>query len=121
MFAITLFVLLSLQGAAGATGKASWYGPGFHGKLTANGTRYNMHAMTAAHKTLPFGTKVKVTNLKNGKSTTVCIDDRGPYAHDRIIDLSKTANSKLNCNLCNVKLKILYKPSSWQYGKNVCQ
>lgn len=72
-------------------GMASWYGPGFHGRRTANGERFNQYALTAAHKSLPFGTKVKVTNLRNGQSVVVRINDRGPYAHGRVIDLSKGA------------------------------
>src|SRR5881275_2621422 len=67
------------------TGAASWYGPGFHGKKTANGERFNTHDLTAAHKTLPFGTKVRVTNERTGKSVVVRINDRGPYAHGRVI------------------------------------
>ncbi len=70
-------------------GTASWYGPGFHGKLTANGERYDMDAMTAAHRTLPFGTRVEVTNLSNGRSATFRINDRGPFIRGRIIDLSR--------------------------------
>ena len=77
-------------------GKASWYGPGFHGRLTANGERYNQHAMTAAHPSLRFGTKVKVTNLNNGRSVVVRINDRGPYAGGRVIDLSAAAARSLN-------------------------
>ena len=73
------------------TGAASWYGPGFHGKKTANGERFNTHDLTAAHKTLPFGTKVRVTNEQTGQSVVVRINDRGPYAHGRVIDLSKAA------------------------------
>lgn len=73
------------------SGVASWYGPGFHGRTTANGERYDMHGMTAAHKSLPFGTQVKVTNRNNGKSVVVRINDRGPYVGKRIIDLSRTA------------------------------
>ena len=73
------------------TGAASWYGPGFHGKRTANGETFNTHALTAAHKTLPFGTEVRVTNERTGKSVVVRINDRGPYAHGRVIDLSKAA------------------------------
>ena len=72
-------------------GKASWYGPGFHGRLTANGERFNTNAYPAAHKTLPFGTKVKVTNKKTGKSVVVRINDRGPFVHGRVIDLSKAS------------------------------
>ena len=73
------------------TGAASWYGLGFHGKCTANGETFNTHDLTAAHKTLPFGTKVRVTNERTGKSVVVRINDRGPYAHGRVIDLSKAA------------------------------
>jgi rare lipoprotein A len=72
-------------------GKASFYASKFHGRTTANGERYNMNAYTAAHKTLPFNTLVKVVNLKNNKSVLVRINDRGPYAKGRIIDLSKSA------------------------------
>jgi rare lipoprotein A len=72
-------------------GIASWYGPNFHGSLTSNGEQYNMYDYTAAHKTLPINTIVRVTNLKNGRSTTVRINDRGPFVKDRIIDLSYQA------------------------------
>ena len=71
------------------TGLASWYGPGFHGKLTANGERFNMMDMTAAHKTLPLNSIVKVTSLENQKSILVRINDRGPFIAGRIIDLSR--------------------------------
>lgn len=77
-------------------GNASWYGPDFHGKATSNGEKYNMWDMTAAHKTLPMNTIVKVTNRRNGKSTVVRINDRGPFVSTRIIDLSKAAASKIN-------------------------
>lgn len=72
-------------------GLASWYGPGFHGRLTANGERYDMHDLTAAHKTLPFGTEVLVRNPRNGKEVVVRINDRGPFVAGRVIDLSKAA------------------------------
>ena len=71
--------------------KASWYGPGFHGRRTANGERFNQNDLTAAHRSLPFGTKVKVTNLRNGRSVVVRVNDRGPFSRGRIIDLSKAA------------------------------
>ena len=77
-------------------GKASWYGPNFHGKLTANGEKYDMYGLTAAHRTLPFNTVVKVKNLDNGQSVQVRINDRGPYAKNRIIDLSKKAAQEIN-------------------------
>ena len=72
-------------------GAASWYGPGFHGRKTANGERFNANAMTAAHRSLPFGTRLKVTNERTGRSVVVRINDRGPYAHGRVIDLSKAS------------------------------
>lgn len=77
-------------------GKASWYGTKFHGRNTSNGERYNMYAMTAAHKALPIPTYVRVTNLRNGKSVTVRVNDRGPFHEDRIIDLSYAAAARLD-------------------------
>ncbi len=77
------------------TGIASWYGPNFHGKLTANGEIFNQYEMTAAHKTLPMPSVVKVINLDNGLSTVVRINDRGPFVNNRIIDLSYAAAKKL--------------------------
>jgi rare lipoprotein A len=76
-------------------GIASWYGNKFHGHLTSNGETYNMFAMTAAHKTLPLPSYVKVTNLDNGQSAIVRVNDRGPFHHDRIIDLSYSAANKI--------------------------
>lgn len=76
-------------------GIASWYGPGFHGKTTANGEIYNQYAMTAAHKILPLGTQVRVTRLDTGRSLLVRINDRGPFVEDRVIDLSKAAATRL--------------------------
>lgn len=76
-------------------GLASWYGPGFHGKKTASGETYNQYAMTAAHKILPLGTRVRVTHLDNGRSVLVRINDRGPFVDDRIIDLSRAAATRL--------------------------
>lgn len=73
------------------SGMASWYGPGFHGRRSANGEVYNQNALTAAHKSLPFGTKVRVTHVRSGRSVVVRINDRGPYAGGRIIDLSAAA------------------------------
>lgn len=77
-------------------GVASWYGPNFDGKLTANGEIYDMYGLTAAHRTLPFNSIVKVKNLDNGQSVQVRINDRGPYAKNRIIDLSKKAADEIN-------------------------
>jgi rare lipoprotein A len=72
-------------------GVASCYGRGFQGRRTANGEKFNKHALTAAHKTLPFGSRVRVTNERTGRSVVVRINDRGPYAHGRVIDLSTAA------------------------------
>jgi rare lipoprotein A len=77
-------------------GEASWYGPGFHGRETASGEVFDQREMTAAHPTLPLGTDVEVTNLENKKKVEVEITDRGPYAKDRVIDLSKEAAKKLD-------------------------
>ncbi|MFM1842092.1 MAG: rare lipoprotein, partial [Cyanobacteriota bacterium] len=91
-------------------GMASWYGPGFHGRRTANGERFNQYAMTAAHKSLPFGTKVKVTNLRNGKSVVVRINDRGPFIRGRVIDLSKGAAQAIGVHssgVANVALDVI--------------
>ncbi|MDH3976870.1 MAG: septal ring lytic transglycosylase RlpA family protein [Gammaproteobacteria bacterium] len=77
-------------------GVASWYGKKFHGRSTSNGEKYNMYAMTAAHKTLPLPTRVKVTNLKNGRTIVVRVNDRGPFVDNRIIDLSYAAAQKLD-------------------------
>ncbi|MGI0479556.1 septal ring lytic transglycosylase RlpA family protein [Geminocystis sp. CENA526] len=74
-----------------AQGIASWYGPGFHGRRTASGEKFNQNALTAAHRSLPFGTRVKVTNVRNGRSVIVRINDRGPHVRGRIIDLSAGA------------------------------
>jgi len=77
-------------------GVASWYGPTFHGESTSNGEKYNMYGMTAAHKTLPLPCYARVTNLKNGKSVVVRINDRGPFVSNRLIDLSYSAAQKLD-------------------------
>lgn len=92
------------------SGPASWYGPGFHGRRTANGERFDQHALTAAHRTLPFGTKVRVTNRNNGRAVTVRINDRGPFHGNRVIDLSRGAASKLglvSSGVANVSIDIL--------------
>jgi len=76
-------------------GEASWYGPGFQGHRTASGTRFDTYEFTAAHKTLPFGTLLKVTNLENNLYTVVIVNDRGPYVRGRIIDLSRAAKDQI--------------------------
>ncbi len=78
------------------TGRASWYGPRFHGRRTANGERYDMHALTAAHRTLPMGSYVRVTIPATSRSVVVRINDRGPYARGRVIDLSLAAARELD-------------------------
>ncbi len=77
-------------------GVASWYGPDFHGGTTSSGERYDMHAMTAAHRTLPLPSYVRVTNLSNGRSIVVRVNDRGPFKGNRIIDLSRSAAARLD-------------------------
>lgn len=83
-------------------GMASWYGPGFHGRTSASGEAFNQYAMTAAHRTLPFGTRVRVTNLNNGRQVVVRINDRGPYSHGRIIDLSAAAAGEIGLQSAGV-------------------
>ena len=91
-------------------GSASWYGPGFHGRRSASGEIFNQNALTAAHRTLPFGTRILVTNLNNGRQVTVRINDRGPYSGGRIIDLSAAAAAEIglvNSGVGTVQLDIL--------------
>jgi len=93
-------------------GAASWYGPGFYGRTTANGERFRKGTLTAAHRTLPFGTKVRVTNLNNGRSVVVRINDRGPFKHHRVIDLAHGAAHHLRMMQAGeipVQLEILNK------------
>ncbi len=88
-------------------GRASWYGRGFHGRKTASGERYDMHAMTAAHRTLPLASWVRVTNQSNNKSVVVKINDRGPYVGNRVIDLSYAAAAALGMRGAGIgKVKI---------------
>lgn len=100
----------SFAASGPSIGVASWYGPGFHGRRTANGERYDMHKMTAAHRSLRFGTKVKVTNRNNGKAVIVRINDRGPFTGGRIIDLSKGAAAAIgmvNRGTARVSVEVL--------------
>lgn len=114
-FSITLSscaLTSSTHGARGYTekGKASYYGGKFHGRKMANGERFNKNKMTAAHKTLPFGTKVKVTNLETRRSVKVQITDRGPFVKGRIIDVSEAAARKLDFiddGVVPVKMKVI--------------
>ncbi|GAB7218320.1 septal ring lytic transglycosylase RlpA family protein [Vibrio comitans] len=99
-------------------GQASWYGNAYHGKLTASGETYNMRAYTAAHKTLPFGTIVRVTNTSNNKSVDVKINDRGPYVKGRVIDLSLVAFNKIGDSskgLAPIKIDILDDSNTFRY------
>jgi len=91
------------------TGIASWYGGRWHGRKTANGERYNQNSMTAAHKKLPFNTRVRVTNLRTGQSCVVRINNRGPHVRGRVIDLSVAAAKKIGSyagGLSRVKLEV---------------
>ena len=97
-----------------AVGLATWYGPGFHGRPTASGEVYNQDALTAAHRTLPLGAEVRVTNLQNGRSVVVRITDRGPYVDGRIIDLSRAAARALGMlsdGVTTVSLEVLSLPA----------
>lgn len=99
-------------------GRASWYGLPFHGRLTANGEVYDMHALTAVHRSLPFDTMVKVTNLINGESVVVRINDRGPYVRGRHIDMSYAAAKQLNMvgdGVVPVKMEILLNRGKFMY------
>jgi len=97
----------------GQTGEASWYGERHHGRLTASGEAYDMYELTAAHPSLPLGSKVLVTNLKNGKSVEVRINDRGPHVDGRIIDLSYAAAKQLGAvsgGTIPVRLQVISTP-----------
>jgi rare lipoprotein A len=99
-------VSLGMNGSE--TGMASFYAESYNGKKTANGETYRSSSLTAAHKKLPFGTKVKVTNLSNGKTVKVRVNDRGPYIAGRIIDLTRAAAKKLdmvNAGIAKVKIR----------------
>ena len=103
-------VKVKIEVISGQYGIASWYGHPFHGRLTANGETYDMGKITAAHRELPFNTRVRITNLSNGKSVVVRINDRGPYVKGRIIDLSKEAARMINmvdAGISKVHLSIL--------------
>ena len=96
-------------------GTASWYGPGFHGRKTASGERFDQNKLTAAHRSLPLDTVVKVTNLDNGKAVKVAINDRGPYVGNRVIDLSRAAATKLDMTddgTARVRIEVAELPSS---------
>jgi rare lipoprotein A len=97
------------------TGMASWYGPPYHNRRSSNGEVYNMHAMTAAHRTLPLGTIVRVTNLKTGHHALVRITDRGPFIPGRVLDLSFAAARKIDVyqpGIAEVKVEVMQTPAS---------
>jgi len=101
-------------------GNASYYGDKFHGRATASGERFNQNALTAAHRTLPFGTKVTVTNLKNGKKVVVKINDRGPFSKSRVIDLSKEAAKKIGMIQAGiVPVELQYNKGRASVGKKI--
>lgn len=110
---ITASFIVSLSSCARKiteSGKGSYYADKFQGRATASGAKFDQHKMTAAHKTLPFGTKVKVVNLANGRSVKVTINDRGPFVAGRIIDVSKKAAQKLGMTKTGVaNVEIRYK------------
>lgn len=107
MFKIFILSIILLSTNVSAA-TASWYGKPFHGRKTASGEIFNMNALTAAHNSLPFGTKVEVTNLENKKKVVVRINDTGGFKkYNRSIDLSKKANDIIDCGLCKVKIKVL--------------
>lgn len=96
--AIAFALILSCSAAEAANdqcGQASWYGPGFDGRIAASGERFDEDALTAAHRSLPFGTRVRVQNLSNGRTVVVVINDRGPYVGGRVIDLSRAAAAEI--------------------------
>ena len=101
------------------TGLASWYGPPYHNRRGSNGEVYNMHAMTAAHRTFPLGSVVRVTNVKTGSTTLVRITDRGPFIPGRILDLSLAAARKLDVwqpGVAEVKVELMQSPSPFDSG-----
>ena len=101
------------------TGKASWYGPPYHNRRGSNGEVYNMHAMTAAHRTLPLGSIVRVTNLKTGHTALVRITDRGPFIPGRVVDLSLAAARQLDVyqpGIADVKVEVMQTPAPLQSG-----
>jgi rare lipoprotein A (peptidoglycan hydrolase) len=101
-------------------GIASWYGPGFHGRRTASGTRYNMHELTAAHRSLPFGSLVRVENPRNGAAIIVQITDRGPFVRRNIIDLSRKAAELLDVRLHRVRIARIPSASGFLEAPELC-
>ncbi len=117
--AAILFLLLPLFAISGEVypqyGNASWYGKSFQGKKTASGERFDQHSFTGAHRSLPFGTLVRVINLRNGKDVVITVNDRGPFIRGRIIDISRAAASSigiLSRGVTRVRVEIVSKPES---------
>jgi rare lipoprotein A len=121
--ALTTFAMLTLAGCAHRvampepgmpqTGIASWYGPGFHGRATSSGERYDQDELTAAHPTLPLGTRARVTNLDTGRAVDVFINDRGPFVKGRVIDLSYAAARAIGVvgpGTAQVRIEVLQRP-----------
>ena len=109
LFIFSILILTSFA-TSEYSGKASYYGKSHHGKTMANGKKFNMHALTAAHKTLKFGTKLEVTNVKNDKTVIVEVTDRGPFVPGRILDLSQEAFNRIasvSTGVIKIKYKIL--------------
>jgi rare lipoprotein A len=97
------------------SGVASWYGPGFHGQPTSSGTIYDQHQLTAAHPSLPLGTRARVTNLDNGRSVEVLVNDRGPFAKGRVIDLSYAAAQQIGMigpGTARVRIDVVARPAN---------
>ena len=104
------FLILTSFSVGEYNGKASYYGKSHHGKTMANGKKFNMHALTAAHKTLKFGTKLEVTNVKNDKTVIVEVTDRGPFIKGRVLDLSQEAFTRIaniSTGVATIKYKVL--------------
>ena len=107
---LIIILLISFKSFARTEGVASYYHDKFHGRKTASGVRYHKDSLTCAHRTLPFGTKLKVTNLYNGDTVIVTVNDRGPFIKGRVIDLSKAAAKEIGMlgkGLQKVKIKIV--------------
>lgn len=118
--AIGLCGVLPASPVSAAEGIASFYGKGFHGRRTASGQRFNQHAMTAAHRSLGFGTKVRVTNVRTQRSVVVTITDRGPYIKGRLIDLSRGAAARigmLKSGVAKVRLEVVGRKSKRAVAK----
>ncbi len=117
--AAILFLLLPLSSFSDELypqyGNASWYGKYLHGKKTASGERFDQHSFTGAHRSLPFGTLVRVINLRNGKEVVITVNDRGPFIRGRIIDISRAAAGSigiLSRGVTRVRVEIVSKPES---------